>query len=72
MFDIALIKTRIAARAEEFLRELFGEKLHRAGLGWRVGKHGSLALDIQKGELVYYDHEAGQGGDCMIVLDGGL
>lgn len=27
MLNIALIKARIAARAEEFLRELFGDRL---------------------------------------------
>ena len=66
MLNIALIKSRIAARAEEFLRELFGERLHRAGSNkWRVGKHGSLALEIKDRELVFYDNEASVGGDCF-------
>jgi hypothetical protein len=68
MLNIALIKSRIAARAEEFLRELFGERLHRAGSqSWRVGKKGSLAIEFQDGELVFFDHEAGQGGDCIAL-----
>ncbi len=68
MFDLALIKTRLAARAEEFLREHFGERLHRAGSqSWRVGKHGSLALSIKDGELVFFDHETGGGGDAIAL-----
>jgi hypothetical protein len=68
MLNISEIKSRSAARAEDFLRELFGERLHRVGTGrWRVGKKGSLALDIQDGELVFFDHEAGLGGDCIAL-----
>ena len=68
MFDIALIKTRIAARAEEFLRELFGEKLHRAGSNrWRVGTRGSLAIEVKEGDLVFYDNEASVGGNCFTL-----
>ena len=55
MHDIPLIKQRIAARAEEFLRELFCERLHRVGPeSWRVGNKGSLALTVKDGELVYF------------------
>ena len=68
MFDITLIKTRIAAQSEGFLRELFGERLHRAGpQGWRVGTKGSLALNIMDGGLVFFDHEAGTGGDAIAL-----
>jgi len=68
MLNIVEIKSRIAARAGEFFRELFGEGLHRAGSqSWRVGKKGSLAIEIQDGELVFFDHEAGQGGDCIAL-----
>ena len=66
MFDIPLIKTRIAARAEEFLRDFFGERLHRDRTdSWRVGNKGSLHLEIKDGDLVFFDHEAGGGGDCI-------
>lgn len=68
MLDIALLKTRIAARAEDFLRELFGERLHRTGpQSWRVGSKGSLALSIKDGELVFFDHEVGSGGDAIAL-----
>ena len=68
MLNIALIKSRIAARAEEYLREFFGDRLHRAGAqSWRVGTRGSLALEIKDGELVFYDNEAGTGGDCFAL-----
>ncbi len=70
MIDVPELKTRIAARAEDFLRELFGEKLHRAGTdSWRVGKKASLAIDIKDGELVYFDHESCKGGDCIGVWE---
>ena len=66
MLDIQLIKSRVAARAEEFLRELFGERLRRERTdSWRVGRHGSLHVEIKGGELIFCDHEAGGGGDCI-------
>ncbi|MEQ1853462.1 MAG: hypothetical protein ABMA01_17935 [Chthoniobacteraceae bacterium] len=68
MIDVQELKTRVAARAEDFLRELYGDKLHRAGTdSWRVGKKDSLALNIKDGELVYFDHESCKGGDCIGV-----
>jgi hypothetical protein len=68
MLNIPEIKTRIAARAEEFPRELFGDRLHRDGpWKWCVGTHGSLALEIKDGELVFFDHESGQGGDAIAL-----
>ncbi len=68
MLDNHLIKTRIAARAEEYLREIFTDRLHRVGPNrWRVGSKGSLALDLKDGELVFFDHEAGAGGDCIRI-----
>lgn len=68
MIDVQETKTRIAARAEDFLRELFGERHHRAGPeSWRVGNKGSLALDIKDGELVFFDHERGEGGDAIAL-----
>ena len=66
-FDIPTVKQRIAARAEDFLRELFGERLKRDGQGWRVGKHGSLHAEIKDGELLFHDHESGQGGDSITL-----
>ncbi len=66
MIDVKKMKTCIAARPEDFLHELFGERLHRAGTdSWRVGKKGSLSLDIKDGEIVYFDHESCKGGDCI-------
>lgn len=60
------VKTRIAARREEFIHELFGDRAKRAGQDkWRIGKHGSLAVEIKDGELVYYSHEDGEGGDAI-------
>lgn len=68
MINIPELKACVAARAEDFLRELYGDKLHRAGTdSWRVGKKGSLALDIKDGEVVYFDHESCKGGDCIGV-----
>ena len=69
MLNIPEIKRRIAARPEDFLRHLFGEKLDRAGdASWRVGRYGSLALDIKNGDLVYFNHEDDEGGDAIALL----
>lgn len=69
MLDINIIKARIAARAEDFLRELFGERLHRAGPNaWRVGRNGSLALDTRKSELLFHSFENETDcGDCIAL-----
>lgn len=66
-YNIPSIKQSIAARAEDYLRELFGERLKRDGQGWRVGTHGSLHAEIKNGELVFHDHESGQGGDSITL-----
>ena len=66
MIDTTLLHHRIADRAEDFLRELFGDDFKTSGSdNWRVGKRGSLAVSIQDGVLVYYSHEAGVGGDAI-------
>ena len=68
MLSILEIKRRIAARPEDFLRHLFGDGLRKAGPDqWRVGRHGSLALDVKNGELVYFNHEDGEGGDAIAL-----
>ncbi len=64
--DVTELHSRIAARAEDFLRELFGERVRKAGHEqWRVGTHGSLAASVRGDALVYYNHEAGGGGDAV-------
>ena len=68
MIDTALLHSRIAARAEHYLRELFGDNFKTAGADqWRVGKHGSLAVSIKDGVLVFYSHEDGTGGDAVAL-----
>ena len=68
MIDTATLHTRIANRAEDYLRELFGDNLKAAGKDkWRVGKRDSLAVCIQDGVLVYYSHEDGSGGDAVAL-----
>jgi len=68
MIDTATLHTRIAARAEDYLRELFGDDFKTAGAdNWRVGKRGSLAVSIQDGVLVYFSHEDGTGGDSVAL-----
>lgn len=68
MIDTKLLHPRIADRAEDFLRELFGDDFKTAGAdNWRVGKRGSLAVSIQDGVLVYYSHEDGTGGDAVAL-----
>lgn len=66
MIPAAAVKARIAARAEEFIHELVGEAARREGVSkWRVGKHGSLVIQLKDGELVFYSHEDGSGGDAI-------
>jgi len=68
MIDTATLHTRIASRAEDYLRELFGDSFKTAGADkWRVGKRGSLAVSIQDGALVYFSHEDGTGGDDVAL-----
>jgi len=68
MIDIEIVKARIAAREEDFIRELFGDRAKRAGEGkWRIGSHGSLAIELKDGGLVYCSHEDGTGGDCIAL-----
>src|SRR5947207_15632784 len=68
MIDTTALHERIADRAEVFVRELFGEDVRPAGADqWRVGSHGSLAISVRDGSLVYYDHEAGGGGDAVAL-----
>jgi hypothetical protein len=64
MIDVESLKASIAARAEDFVRELFGENSKRACADkWRVGSHGSLAVEVKDGALVWFSHEDGTGGD---------
>jgi len=64
--DTHELHRRIANRAEDYLRELFGDSFKTAGNDkWRVGKRGSLAVSIQDGVLVYFSHEDGTGGDAI-------
>jgi len=66
MIDIALLHSRIAGSALDFLRELFGEEVKPAGPErWRVGRHGSLAIALKEGRLVFFSHEDGEGGDAV-------
>lgn len=68
MIDAALVKARIAERAEDFVRELFGEQARQAGADkWRIGSHGSLAVEVKDGALVFYSHEDGAGGDAIAI-----
>jgi hypothetical protein len=68
MIDTALLHSRLADRAEDFLRELFGDDSKTAGSDkWRVGKRGSLAISIHDGVLVFYSHEDGTGGDAVAL-----
>jgi hypothetical protein len=68
MIDTALLHTRIASRAEDYLLELFADNFKTAGAdNWRVGKRGSLAVSIQDGVLVYFSHEDGTGGDSVAL-----
>lgn len=68
MIATAEVKARIAGRAEEFVHELFGEAPRREGVSkWRVGKHGSLAIHIKDGALVFYSHEDAEGGDAIAL-----
>ena len=68
MIDTATLHSRIAARAEDYLRELFGDNFKTAGADqWRVGKRGSLAVSIKDGALVYFSHEEGTGGDAIAL-----
>jgi hypothetical protein len=66
MLNIPEIKRRVSARSDEFLSTLFADRLRNAGPDqWRVGRHGSLAIQLKDGELVYFDHEADEGGDAI-------
>ena len=66
--DATELHMRIANRAEDYLRELFGDSFKTAGNDkWRVGKRGSLAVSIQDGVLVHYSHEDGTGGDAVAL-----
>ena len=66
--DTTELHMRIANRAEDYLRELFGDSFKTAGNDkWRVGKRGSLAVSIQDGALVYFSHEQGLGGDAVAL-----
>ena len=68
MIDTNELHRRIASRAEDYLRELFGDSFKTAGADkWRVGKRGSLAVSIQDGVLVHYSHEDGTGGDAVAL-----
>jgi hypothetical protein len=60
------IHARVAERADEFVTELFGERARRARQGeWRVGTRGSLSINLRDGKLLWYDNEAGVGGDVV-------
>jgi hypothetical protein len=66
MLNTQEIIKRIAVRPEPFLNKLFGKRLLPAGhKSWRVGTRGSLAIQIKDGQLVYFDHEIGNGGGCI-------
>ncbi len=66
MIDTALLHSRIAGAAPDYLREIFGEDVKRAGTDkWRVGRRGSMAISIRDGVLVFYSHEDGAGGDAV-------
>lgn len=66
MIDSTIVKQRIAVRAEEFVRGLFGDGAKRAGTDkWRVGSRGSLAVEVKDRELVWYSHEEASGGDAI-------
>jgi hypothetical protein len=68
MIDTALLHSRVANRAEDYLRELFGESTKPNGADkWRVGTHGSLAVSIKDNTLVFYSHEDGSGGDAVAL-----
>lgn len=67
--DAGLMHMKIAARADEFLRTLLGDSVKTVGPGkWRVGTHGSLSIEIKNGRLVFFDHEAGTGGDAVDLV----
>lgn len=68
MIDIERVKAAIAARADEFVRELFGERARRVGNDkWRVGSRGSLAVELRDGNLCFFSHEDGTGGDAVTL-----
>lgn len=68
MLNFDLIKANISARAENFVHHLFGDDAKSAGvLKWRVGSHGSLAIGITDGDLVFFSHEDGVGGDAIAL-----
>lgn len=64
--DTTELHMRIANRAEDYLRELFGDKFDKAQNGtFRVGSKGSLAVSVREGALLYFSHEEGTGGDAI-------
>lgn len=67
MIDSLEVHRWIAARLENWLHTLFPERrIRRDGPhGFRVGKRGSLAVRSENGRVVFFDHEAGAGGDAI-------
>ncbi len=50
----------------EIATAIRGAPTSRSGKEIRFGRHGSLAIDFEKG--VFFDHEAGEGGDAINLI----
>lgn len=58
MVDIPALHERIAARASDFVAALFGDRARSVGPDkWRVGSHGSLAIEVTNGRLLFNSFE---------------
>jgi len=67
MINTVLLHERIASRADDFIRELYGDAARRAGTGWRVNRRGSLAVGVVNGKVLVSDFESGGGGDAVAL-----
>lgn len=68
--EINFLKSTLQSRLRELLQRLYPEKpAYQLHGGWRVGNHGSLSVSV---EGVFYDHEAGVGGDLLDLIQHAL
>lgn len=67
--DTTLMHAAIAINAAKFVASLLGDTARIAGPGkWRVGSRGSLAIETKENVLVFFNHEAGVGGDAIDLV----
>jgi len=67
-FDAHDIAQMLAARADRLARELL-PRGRLDGRNWRVGSRGSLSIELTGDRIgLWFDHEAGAGGDALDLV----